>query len=57
DDIMRGVVCLQEGVWPELDAAGVDRVGAVNVLTSSEPTRPSMASRTHSVTVQVARAE
>lgn len=56
-DIMRGVVCLQEGVWPELDAAGVDRVGAVNILTSTEPTRPSMASRTHSVTVQVRRAE
>ncbi len=55
EDIMRGVVCLQEGVWPELDESGVDGVGAVNVLTSTEPTRPSMASRTHSVTVQVTR--
>jgi anaerobic dimethyl sulfoxide reductase subunit A len=55
EDIIRGVVCLQEGVWPEPDAAGRDRVGAVNVLTSTEPTRPSMASRTHSVNVQVTR--
>jgi anaerobic dimethyl sulfoxide reductase subunit A len=53
EDIMRGVVCLQEGVWPELDTGGIDRVGAVNVLTSAEPTRPSMASRTHSINVQV----
>jgi anaerobic dimethyl sulfoxide reductase subunit A len=55
EDIMRGVVCLHEGIWPELDSAGVDRVGAVNVLTSTEPTRPSQASRTHSVIVQVTR--
>ena len=55
EDIIQGVVCLQEGVWPGLDTARVDRSGAVNVLTSTEPTRPSMASRTHSVNVQVTR--
>ena len=56
ENIMRGVVCLHEGMWTELDSEGVDRAGAVNVLTSTEPTYPSQASRTHSVIIQVARA-
>ncbi len=55
-DIMGGVVCLQEGIWPNIDAKGIDRAGSVNILTSTMPTQPSQASRTHSVIVQVAKA-
>jgi molybdopterin guanine dinucleotide-containing S/N-oxide reductase-like protein len=54
-DIMRGVVCLLEGIWPNIDAKGIDRAGAVNILTSTVPTLPSQSSRTHSVIVQVAK--
>lgn len=53
EDIMPGVVCLLEGVWPSLDAQGADTAGSANVLTSTEPTLPSQSSRTHSVAVQV----
>lgn len=56
EEIMPGVVCLLEGVWPALDAEGVDTAGSVNVLTSTEPTLPSQGSRTHSVLVEVQRA-
>jgi anaerobic dimethyl sulfoxide reductase subunit A len=51
--VMPGVVCLPNGVWPELDADGTDRAGSANLLTSSEPTLPSQGARTHSVGVQV----
>jgi anaerobic dimethyl sulfoxide reductase subunit A len=57
EDIVSGVVCLLEGMWPSLDAEGriaaVDTNGSANMLTSTEPTRPSQGSRTHSVLVQV----
>ncbi len=53
DDIMEGVVCLLQGNWPDIDENGIDHGGAVNILTSTEPTRPSMGSRTHSVAVEV----
>jgi len=53
DDIMKGVVCLEEGIWPVLDENGIDRAGATNLLTSTEPTQPCMGSRTHSVLVEV----
>ena len=52
-DIMPGVVCLLEGVWPVFATDGVDVAGSPNVLTSTEPTLPSQGSRTHSVLVQV----
>ena len=52
DDIMSGVVCIEEGVWPRFKN-GVEVNGSVNVLTSTEPTLPSYSSRTHSVIVQV----
>jgi anaerobic dimethyl sulfoxide reductase subunit A len=55
DDIMVGVVCLHEGVWPNIDENGVDHSGSVNILTSTTPTQPSQASRTHSVAVQVGK--
>ncbi len=54
-DIMPGVVCLLEGVWPAFDPDGVDTAGSANVLTSTVPTLPSNGSRTHSVLVQVTR--
>ncbi|MEE9185352.1 MAG: molybdopterin dinucleotide binding domain-containing protein [Acidimicrobiia bacterium] len=53
DDIIEGVVCLLQGNWPDLDENGIDHGGAVNILTSTEPSRPSMGSRTHSVAVEV----
>jgi anaerobic dimethyl sulfoxide reductase subunit A len=53
DDIMPGVVCLLAGMWPRIDAKGVDEAGAANILTSTDPTEPSQSSRTHSVAVQV----
>ena len=53
EDIMPGVVCLLEGVWPTFDSEGVETAGSVNVLTSTVPTMPSQGSRTHSVFVQV----
>jgi anaerobic dimethyl sulfoxide reductase subunit A len=55
EDIMPGVVSLLEGAWPDLDADGVDTAGSANVLTSTEPTVPSQATRTHSVLVEVRR--
>ena len=56
EDIMPGVVCLIEGVWPVFDPEGVETAGSANVLTSTVPTEPSKGSRTHSVLVQVSRA-
>jgi anaerobic dimethyl sulfoxide reductase subunit A len=53
DDIMEGVVCLLEGIWPDLDQNGIDHAGATNILTSTKPTEPCMGSRTHSVLVEV----
>jgi anaerobic dimethyl sulfoxide reductase subunit A len=61
EDIMPGVVCLLEGMWSSFtpighEGAEVDTAGSANVLTSTEPTLPSYGSRTHSVSVQVRRA-
>ncbi|MCK5005823.1 MAG: molybdopterin-dependent oxidoreductase, partial [Spirochaetales bacterium] len=53
EDIMPGVVCLLQGIWPNLDANGMDQAGAANILTSTVPTEPCMGSRTHSVLVEV----
>lgn len=52
-DIMQGVTCMLEGIWPELDEKGIDHAGASNILTSTEATEPCMGSRTHSVLVEV----
>ncbi len=56
-DIMPGVVCLLHGVWPEFDAQGTETAGSANILTTTEGTLPSHASRTHSIQVQVRRPE
>ena len=53
EDIMAGVVCLLEGVWPHFNSEGVDTAGSANMLTSTTPTEPSKGSRTHSVLVEV----
>jgi anaerobic selenocysteine-containing dehydrogenase len=55
EEIMPGVVSLNEGVWPEFDANGVEVAGSANVLTSTVPTLPSGGTRTHSVLVRVER--
>jgi anaerobic dimethyl sulfoxide reductase subunit A len=52
-DIMPDVVCLLEGVWPEVMPDGTDVAGSANMLTDTTPTLPSASSRTHSVLVQV----
>ena len=46
-------VLLEQGIWPDLDQNGIDRAGAANMLTSTEPTKPCMGSRTHSTPVEV----
>jgi anaerobic dimethyl sulfoxide reductase subunit A len=53
EEVMPGVVSAHQGVWPVFDARGTETAGSVNVLTSTEPTMPSMGSRTHSVLVEV----
>ena len=52
-DIMPGVVSALEGVWPEIDRDGTERAGSINILTPTDPTKPSLGSRTHSVLVEV----
>lgn len=37
DKIMKGVLSIQEGVWLSLDSKGRCNSGAVNILTSSQP--------------------
>ena len=53
DEIMPGVVCLYEGIWPEFDEEGVDTAGSANVLSSTQGTLPSKGSTTHTIFVQV----
>jgi len=52
-EITPGVVCLLEGVWMDLDAAGVDTAGSANILSSTQGTMPSISSATHGIAVQV----
>jgi len=53
ENIMPGVVCLLQGVWPEFEGENIDTAGSVNMLTSTTPTQPSRSPRTHSVLVEV----
>jgi len=53
EDIMPGVVSAHQGVWPEIDRDGTERAGSVNILTPTDPTEPSLGSRTHSVLVEI----
>lgn len=58
NDIIPGAVSMSQGSWVkwEKEAAMIDRRTAnPNSLTSTEPTKPSNGSRTHSTAVQVER--
>jgi anaerobic selenocysteine-containing dehydrogenase len=52
EDIMSGVASLDAGRWPEFDG-GIEVAGSANIVTSTEPTRPSGGSRTHSTFVDI----
>jgi len=54
-DLAPGVVSLLEGVWPELDADGVDHAGSANLFTSTEGTAPSLGCVMGGVPVRVLR--
>ncbi|MDY6966414.1 MAG: molybdopterin-dependent oxidoreductase [Halobacteriota archaeon] len=56
EDIMPGVVSLNEGMWFSFDGDDTDTAGSANVLTSSIPTLPSMGPCTHTVQVQIDQA-
>lgn len=53
NDMIPGVVSLLEGVWVELDAAGIDVAGSANMLTTTEGTAPGAAPIMHGVMVDV----
>lgn len=53
EDLMRGVVCLPEGVWAVLDEQEIDRSGAANMLTSTQGTRAGANAIMHGVGVEV----
>lgn len=55
DDLAPGVVCLQEGIWLELDMNMVEVAGSANMLTSTDGTRVSQAPVMHAIAVQVTR--
>ena len=55
EDIMPGVVSLNEGAWPNY-VDDIENQGSANAVTSTRPTLPSHGSRTHSVLVQVENA-
>jgi anaerobic dimethyl sulfoxide reductase subunit A len=53
EDIVCGVVCLPEGVWADLDSAGIDAGGAANMFTSTAGTAASLSCIMHGVGVEV----
>ncbi len=53
EDVSRGVVSLDEGIWPVIEKNGEESSGSANMLTPTEPTMPSQGSRTHSLAVEV----
>jgi anaerobic dimethyl sulfoxide reductase subunit A len=55
ENIMPGVVSLNEGAWPKY-VDDIENQGSANAVTSTRPTLPSHGSRTHSVLVQVEKA-
>ncbi len=54
--IMPGVISVPQGAWIRLDRDGVDRGGAVNMLTSQHPTPLSKGNGQHTNLVQVEKA-
>jgi len=55
NDIVPGAVSLPEGLWVDLDAQGVDRGGAANMLTATDCTAPGAACIMHGVAVHVSQ--
>lgn len=55
EDIIPGVVYLQQGRWVDFDNSGNEIAGSPNVLTSTVPTLPSQGSRTHTIFVEVSQ--
>jgi len=53
DDIVPGVVSLDEGVWVRLDGRGEDRAGSANVLAGTGGTGPDHACVMHAIPVEV----
>lgn len=56
DDIMPGVVSLEEGAWLELGPDGVDTAGSANALTATEGSGPSNSAVMHGLAVDVVKA-
>jgi anaerobic dimethyl sulfoxide reductase subunit A len=54
--IMPGLVDIPQGAWFTPDGDGVDRRGAVNMLTNERPTPYSFGNPQHSIMVQVEKA-
>jgi len=52
-DIMTGVVCIEEGIWLELDSQGNDLAGSANMFTSTQGTAPGTACIMHGMGVEV----
>ncbi len=55
EEVMPGVVSLDEGVWFELDEKGDDRAGSANILTSTRGTGPHNSCVMHALAVEVER--
>ena len=55
DDIMPGVVSLNEGIWFELDERGEDTAGSANLLTGTDGTGHESSCIMHALAVEVAR--
>ena len=53
EDLMRGVVCLPEGMWFALGPDGVDQGGSANLLTATQGTEASTACIMHGIAVEV----
>ena len=55
--IMPGVVSIPQGAWWKPGEDGIDRRGCVNVLSRYEPTPLAFGNPTHTILVQVEKAE
>jgi anaerobic selenocysteine-containing dehydrogenase len=55
EEVMPGVVSLDEGVWFDLDESGEDRAGSANLLTGTRGTGPDNSCVMHALGVEVAR--
>ncbi len=54
-DLIPGVVCLPEGVWVQLNDAGIDTAGSANMFTDTGGTAPGVACIMHGMGVEVRR--